>query len=172
MTKSAQTADTVSFAELLADPIVWLIMKADRVPEQQLTEMVRAASSKLNKRAETVKSQDADPGRMPAEYRAGVGIMLLNRDNDVFVGRRRNTEGEAWQMPQGGIDEGECPWEAAFRELLEEIGTDNAEVLAESKDWLCYDLPPDLAGKVWQGRWRGQRQKWFVMQFQRIRYGD
>jgi putative (di)nucleoside polyphosphate hydrolase len=100
-----------------------------------------------------------------AAYRPGVGIMLLNRDNEVFVARRIDLAAEAWQMPQGGIDPGEGPREAALRELKEEIGTDKAEILAESRGWLRYELPPALAGKVWGGRWRGQRQKWFAMRF-------
>jgi len=81
------------------------------------------------------------------------------------MGRRVDTMGDAWQMPQGGIDEDEEPREAAFRELREEVGTDKAEIVAESKTWLRYDLPPELQ-KRWKGRWRGQQQKWFVMRFQ------
>lgn len=103
--------------------------------------------------------------RTDADYRPCVGIMLLNRYGDVFVGRRNDVPGEAWQMPQGGIDEGEDPRQAAFRELREEIGTDKAEIVAESKTWLRYDLPKELMGKAWDKPWRGQRQKWFVMHF-------
>jgi putative (di)nucleoside polyphosphate hydrolase len=99
-------------------------------------------------------------------YRPGVGIMLLNRSGLVFVGQRRDYPGEAWQMPQGGIDADETPREAALRELKEEIGTDHAEILAESRRWFEYDLPPELQQQVWRGRFRGQRQKWFVMRFQ------
>jgi putative (di)nucleoside polyphosphate hydrolase len=98
-------------------------------------------------------------------YRPAVGIMLLNAANEVFVARRIDMAEEAWQMPQGGIDKGEEPRAAAFRELKEEIGTDSAEVVGESRDWLRYDLPADLIGKVWGGRYRGQRQKWFAMRF-------
>jgi len=98
-------------------------------------------------------------------YRAGVGIMLLNSANLVFVARRLDMSSQAWQMPQGGIDGGETPRDAAFRELEEEIGTDKAVILAESRDWLRYDLPAELAGKAWGGRYRGQRQKWFAMRF-------
>ena len=71
----------------------------------------------------------------------------------------------AWQMPQGGIDPGESPRQAALRELKEEIGTDKAEIVCESQAWLQYDLPVELAGGIWGGRYRGQRQKWFVMRF-------
>jgi putative (di)nucleoside polyphosphate hydrolase len=99
------------------------------------------------------------------QYRSGVGIMLMNARNEVFVGRRLDAIEDAWQMPQGGIDEGEDPPTAAFRELREEIGTDNAEILAQSQGWLRYELPPHLIGKAWEGRWRGQQQKWFAMRF-------
>jgi putative (di)nucleoside polyphosphate hydrolase len=98
-------------------------------------------------------------------YRPGVGIMLLNRNNRVLVGRRRKHERATWQMPQGGIDPGESPRSAALRELKEEMGTNNVEVLAESQEWVCYDLPENLVGKAWNGKWRGQRQKWFAMRF-------
>jgi putative (di)nucleoside polyphosphate hydrolase len=92
--------------------------------------------------------------------------MLLNRGGEVFVARRIDMPAiPAWQMPQGGIDAGEAPRQAAFRELEEEIGTARAEILAESREWLCYDLPPELAAGVWGGRYRGQRQKWFAMRF-------
>jgi putative (di)nucleoside polyphosphate hydrolase len=105
-----------------------------------------------------------------ARYRAAVGIMLLNREGRVFVGRRIDMPAglAAWQMPQGGIDPGESPRQAALRELKEEVGTDNAEILAESSGWLHYDLPKELRaqlGGMWGGRYRGQRQKWFAMRF-------
>ena len=98
-------------------------------------------------------------------YRPCVGIMLLNHQGQVFVARRIDMPSQAWQMPQGGIDEGETPLEAALRELKEEVGTAKAEVLAETEDWLSYDLPADLVAVLWQGRFRGQTQKWFVMRF-------
>ncbi|MEA2779788.1 MAG: putative (di)nucleoside polyphosphate hydrolase [Rhodospirillaceae bacterium] len=98
-------------------------------------------------------------------YRPGVGIMLLNPQGEVLVARRIDMPSEAWQMPQGGIDKGEEPLEAAWREMHEEIGTDRAELAAESRDWLTYDLPPDLADHIWKGRYRGQRQKWFAFRF-------
>ncbi|HAE49885.1 MAG: RNA pyrophosphohydrolase [Tistrella sp.] len=105
----------------------------------------------------------ADPADLP--YRPCVGIMLLNPAREVFVGQRIDTTAEAWQMPQGGIDPGESPEVTALRELKEEIGTDKARILAETADWLTYDLPAELIGKVWGGRYRGQRQKWFAMDF-------
>ena len=102
-------------------------------------------------------------------YRPCVGIMLINRDGLVWVGNRIQTVDTGsdltWQMPQGGIDEGETPETAAFRELHEETGTDNAEILAESADWLQYDLPDHLIGKALKGRFRGQTQKWYAMRF-------
>ncbi|MEL7114235.1 MAG: RNA pyrophosphohydrolase [Pseudomonadota bacterium] len=102
-------------------------------------------------------------------YRPNVGIMLINRDGRVFTAQRidRPVGTEAWQMPQGGIDEGEDPREAALRELHEETGVspDLVEVLAETPDWITYDLPLELIGKLWKGRWRGQKQKWFLMRF-------
>lgn len=104
-----------------------------------------------------------DPTTLP--YRPCVGVTLFNRDGLVFVARRIDTEMEAWQMPQGGIDEGEDPAVTALRELEEEIGTNKAEIIAESSGWLTYDLPPELVGKVWKGRYRGQTQKWFAMRF-------
>jgi putative (di)nucleoside polyphosphate hydrolase len=100
-------------------------------------------------------------------YRSAVGVMLLNRMGEVFVGRRIDVvdASRPWQMPQGGIDRGETPRQAALRELKEEIGTDKAEILGESRLWLKYDLPVELASGVWDGRYRGQRQKWFAMRF-------
>jgi putative (di)nucleoside polyphosphate hydrolase len=92
--------------------------------------------------------------------------MLLNRRGEVFVGRRIDMPVmPAWQMPQGGIDPRETPRQAAMREIEEEIGTAKAEILGESRVWLKYDLPVELAGGIWGGRYRGQRQKWFVMRF-------
>jgi putative (di)nucleoside polyphosphate hydrolase len=100
-------------------------------------------------------------------YRLAVGIMLLNPAGLAFVGRRIDMPAglAAWQMPQGGIDPGETPRQAAFRELAEEVGTAKAEFLAETRGWLHYDLPTDIASRMWGGRWRGQRQKWFLMRF-------
>ncbi len=100
----------------------------------------------------------------PKAYRRGVGIMLLDPRNRIFAGRRIDTPG-AWQMPQGGIDEGESPRHAALRELKEEVGTDRAEILGETRDWLTYELPGDLHLQAWNGRYRGQAQKWFAMRF-------
>ena len=102
-----------------------------------------------------------------AFYRPGVGIMLLSRAGGVFVGRRIDMPAglAAWQMPQGGIDPGETPRAAALRELQEEIGTGSAVILGETRGWLHYDLPAEIVGGRWGGRYRGQRQKWFAMRF-------
>ena len=98
-------------------------------------------------------------------YRRCAGIMLLNERNEVFVARRRDMPSAAWQMPQGGIDDGERPAEAARREMREEIGTDRAEIIAESLRWFTYDLPAELVDHLWGGRYRGQTQKWFAFRF-------
>jgi putative (di)nucleoside polyphosphate hydrolase len=98
-------------------------------------------------------------------YRPCVGIMLLNPAGKVFVAKRIDMTVEAWQMPQGGIDKGEDTKIAALRELEEEIGTNKAIIIAEYENWLTYDLPNELVGKVWKGRYRGQTMKWFVMRF-------
>jgi putative (di)nucleoside polyphosphate hydrolase len=98
-------------------------------------------------------------------YRPCVGIVLFNQAGQVFVAQRIDNPGPAWQMPQGGIDDGEDPITAAWREMEEEIGTAKAKLLAESRDWLTYDLPADLIPNIWKGRFRGQRQKWFAFRF-------
>lgn len=106
-----------------------------------------------------------DIARLP--YRRCVGVMLVNAQGDAFVGQRRDRFSDAWQMPQGGMDAGETPREAALRELEEETGVtrDLVTIKAESTQWLPYDLPYDLVPKLWQGRFRGQEQKWFLMRF-------
>jgi len=100
-------------------------------------------------------------------YRANVGVMVLSKSGDVFVAQRLEHYANAWQMPQGGIDPGEGPAEAALRELEEETGINSSKVviLAETQNWIPYELPPDLIPKLWNGKYRGQKQKWFLMRF-------
>jgi putative (di)nucleoside polyphosphate hydrolase len=111
-----------------------------------------------------------DKERLP--YRPCVGIMLLNREGQAFVGRRADYEGEPegagtwWQMPQGGVDEGEDLEAAARRELAEETGVVSARFIARTRDWLTYDLPAELIGIAWEGRYRGQKQVWFAARFE------
>ncbi|WP_268885661.1 RNA pyrophosphohydrolase [Frigidibacter oleivorans] len=106
-----------------------------------------------------------DPDSLP--YRPCVGVMLIDEQGRIFAGRRIDSPVPAWQMPQGGIDDGEKPRRAALRELWEETGipAELVEFVAKSKGWLAYDLPPDLLGKVWGGKYRGQKQKWFLFRF-------
>ena len=100
-------------------------------------------------------------------YRPAVGVMLINRERKVWVGQRIDSTLEAWQMPQGGLDKGEKPLEGAYRELEEEtgIGRDLVEIVTKAKEELTYDLPDDLVGKMWKGKWRGQRQTWYLARF-------
>ena len=107
---------------------------------------------------------------MSLPYRPNVGAVLFNAAGLILVARRAdmpNAEGDAggWQLPQGGMDEGEDPAVAVFRELEEEIGTARAEIIAEHPEWLNYDLPPELLGKSFGGKYRGQTQKWFALRF-------
>ena len=98
-------------------------------------------------------------------YRACVGIMLINAKGQIFSGQRIDNRAEAWQMPQGGIDEGEDIETACFREMQEEIGTNKAEILRIHPDWLNYDIPEELANRLWSGAYRGQTQKWVALRF-------
>ena len=100
-------------------------------------------------------------------YRRGVGVMLLNAEGQVWVGRRIDNTDEAWQMPQGGMDPGETPLNTALRELEEETGIRPhlVEQVAEHAQRLRYDLPPELASRLWKGKWKGQDQDWFLMRF-------
>ena len=100
-------------------------------------------------------------------YRPCVGVTLINPAGLIWAGRRLDSTADAWQMPQGGIDDGEKPRAAALRELEEETGikAERIKVLAKTHHWLTYDLPPELLGKVWGGKYRGQRQKWFLFRF-------
>ena len=103
-------------------------------------------------------------------YRPCVGMMVLNRDGRVFIGRRIDgpehvDNVHVWQMPQGGVDEGEDPYPAALRELYEETNIRSVEKIGEIKDWLVYDIPREIVGQAWKGKYRGQKQKWYAFRF-------
>lgn len=103
-------------------------------------------------------------------YRPCVGLMVLNRDGLVFIGRRSEgpehvDETHVWQMPQGGIDDGEDPWPAALRELYEETNIRSVEKIGEIEGWLSYDIPREIVGQAWKGKYRGQKQKWYALRF-------
>ena len=97
--------------------------------------------------------------------RLGVGIALLNHENNVFVGKRIDNPASSWQMPQGGVDKNEDLLQAAKRELEEETSIKTVKVIKELNEWQTYDLPKNLLGKLWEGKYRGQKQKWFIMKF-------
>ena len=97
--------------------------------------------------------------------RVGVGIVLLNHENNIFVGKRIDNQKDSWKMPQGGVNKNENFLKAAKRELEEETGIKSVELIKELDGWFKYDLPKDLLGKLWKGKYRGQKQKWFVMKF-------
>jgi putative (di)nucleoside polyphosphate hydrolase len=103
-------------------------------------------------------------------YRPCVGLMVLNREGRVFIGRRTGgpehvDATHVWQMPQGGVDPGEDPWLAALRELHEETNIRSVEKLGEIEEWLAYDIPRDIVGQAWKGKYRGQTQKWYALRF-------
>jgi putative (di)nucleoside polyphosphate hydrolase len=111
------------------------------------------------------KDHEALNNRINLPYRRGVGMMILGKNNLVFVGKRFDSKGDTWQMPQGGIDGDETVIEAGLRELSEETNIKNVQILAESKNWFYYDVPDFLVGKLWDGQYRGQKQKWLLLQF-------
>ncbi len=98
-------------------------------------------------------------------YRPSVGMMIIDKNSKIFVGKRINTKISAWQMPQGGINLGETPSIAALREMSEELGCNKGHIIAESKYWYSYDVPKALIPKLWNGNFRGQKQKWFLIKF-------
>lgn len=106
---------------------------------------------------------DANVSELP--FRPGVGMMIINKENKIFVGKRIDAKVNGWQMPQGGIDLGETPSTAALREMVEEIGCNKGYIIAESKRWYSYRLPPFLISRLWNGKYCGQRQKWFLIRF-------
>lgn len=118
-----------------------------------------------NSPAKTLGLTPEEIAKLP--YRRNVGVMLVNAAGHAFVGQRLDSELPAWQMPQGGIDKGETPQDAALRELEEETGVspDLVTVEAETEGWVSYDLPHDIVPRIWKGRYRGQEQKWFLLRF-------
>jgi putative (di)nucleoside polyphosphate hydrolase len=159
---SGQAGDQpdLTFNDLIADPMIRTIMKADGIDERELRELFDRTAAHRNQQL----GEDSEGSEPEEPLRHGVGIMLVSRDGRVFVGQRRDVLEEAWQMPQGGIDPGETPHAAALRELREEIGTDNVDVVIGTRDWLSYELPPELLERM-RPRWRGQTQQWFLMRF-------
>ena len=113
----------------------------------------------------------SDDERALDAYRPCVGVMVINRDGKIWMGLRADAPGDAegpgdwWQMPQGGIDEGEDPETAAYRELFEETGITNAKILGRTEGWLTYDLPAEIQANAWGGRYKGQKQIWFAFRF-------
>jgi len=103
----------------------------------------------------------------PKDYRPNVGMMIINQKKEIFVGKRIDHPSNFWQMPQGGIDTQEIPYIAALREMDEEVGIkkNKVDLLTESKDWYYYSIPSDLAKTLWKGKYKGQRQKWFLYKF-------
>ncbi len=106
-----------------------------------------------------------EPTELTLPFRPGVGMMIIDKNNRIFVGRRVDSKTNGWQMPQGGIDLGETPSTAALREMAEEIGSNKGQIIAESKKWYSYRLPTFLVNKLWDGKYCGQRQKWFLIRF-------
>lgn len=109
------------------------------------------------------KNINKDSPTLP--FRPGVGMMIINNEDKVFVGKRVDSKANGWQMPQGGIDLGETPSSAAMREMEEEIGSGNGKIIAESKNWYSYRVPDFLIPKLWDGQYCGQKQKWFLIRF-------
>ena len=143
---------------LLADPVTALAMQADGVESTSLHILLSRTFLATYRSAKAYS-------RAPTGYRRGVGIALFDSIGRVLIARRIDVADGGWQFPQGGIDPGETLEEAAKRELLEEIGTSNAEIVSDVPGWLRYDLPENLLGKTWGGAWRGQRQRWLAMRF-------
>ncbi len=163
----------LSIDNLLRDPLIRLVMTADRVSTEDLCDLLQDVAQR--RRIPPADREDAIPGVISitsgaGRYRPSVGMILLNREGRIFVGRRIDIAANgapdcAWQMPQGGIERDESPAAAALRELYEEIGTDNAEIVTESRGWFRYDLPQELREEAIGRRWHGQIQKWLVLRF-------
>lgn len=153
--------------DLIADPMIRMIMKADGIDERELRELFDRTAEDMKQRRETtpVAADSSLPAAAPDALRRGVGIMLINSAGHAFVAQRSDMTNEAWQMPQGGIEPDETPRAAALRELREELGTANVEVVVGTEDWLSYELPRELLEHMPTPRWKGQTQQWFLMRF-------
>lgn len=110
-------------------------------------------------------NNDMIPKYTELPYRRGVGMMVINKDKKVFIGRRIDSKNDAWQMPQGGMDDNETIIEAAMRELREETDIKSVKILCETRNWLYYDIPEFLVDRLWDGKYRGQKQKWLLFEF-------
>lgn len=165
MSKSADQQPELTFHDLMSDPMIRAIMEADGIDERELRELFERTSGQIALRLSRTDPVETVQTAAPEPLRQGVGIMLLNRDRNVFVGQRCDVLHEAWQMPQGGIELGETPRAAAFREMREELGTANADLIVSTRNWLSYELPPELLERIPAPRWRGQTQQWFLMRF-------
>jgi putative (di)nucleoside polyphosphate hydrolase len=161
MSDRSHQAIAALVGQLLDDPLVQLVMDADRIDRAEAEKLLRVAALSVEIKDGTLTMAEDET----TDFRKGVGVVLFNNAGKIFVAERTDLPG-AWQMPQGGIDNGETPEAAALRELGEEIGTDRVRILSESLEWLTYELPPELVGQAWGGRWRGQQQKWFAMLFE------
>ncbi len=156
---------------LLSDPLIRAVMKADRVDADNLRIMLEDIAQARQLARPSIVPGVVSIGSHTPGYRRGVGMIVLNSEGKVFIGHRRDIvdtqtdQQTAWQLPQGGIEPGETPQVAALRELREEIGTDNVEIVSESRSWFRYDLPAPLR-QTTRGRQRlGQEQKWFLMRY-------
>lgn len=165
MSRPADDQPELTFRDLMSDPMIRTIMEADGVDERELRELFERASGQIARRQSEASLVETVQTAAPEPLRQGVGIMLLNRAGYVFVGQRCDVVHAAWQMPQGGIDPGETPHAAALREMREELGTANADVIISTHNWLSYELPPELLERIPAPRWRGQTQQWFLMRF-------
>lgn len=155
----------LDFHDLIADPMIRLVMQADGIDEREVRELFDRTAIEIRSRRSSEPEISLAANGPPTEFRRGVGIMLVNAFGHVFVGQRGDVVHEAWQMPQGGIDPGETPRAAALRELREEVGMANVEVVAETDGWLSYELPVELIERIPNARWKGQTQRWFLMRF-------
>jgi putative (di)nucleoside polyphosphate hydrolase len=165
MSKPADDQPELTFDDLISDSMIRTIMESDGIDERELRELFERTSARIALRRNDADLLDSVQTAESVPLRRGVGIMLLNHDGYVFVGQRREVPHEAWQMPQGGIEPGETPCAAALREMREELGTANADVIVITRNWLSYELPPELLERIPTPRWRGQTQQWFLMRF-------